>query len=179
VEATINWETLRPEDALLIIHPETDLSFSEASAFLSAGGRLGVIDDFGRADDLLRRFQIARVPAPTPAESFRNNPALAIAHAHWTSSESGVTLTHPIAEEVDRVVTNHPQGLRELPGVELTRVLDIQGELGESVALAVVGVIGDAQACGLNEVGSPRGNATCGRLFAMSDPSVFIDLMMQ
>src|SRR5690606_18811598 len=45
VEATINWETLRPEDALLIIHPETDLPSSEASAFLSAGGRRGVIDD--------------------------------------------------------------------------------------------------------------------------------------
>jgi hypothetical protein len=179
VEATITWENLQPQDALLVIHPEADLSFSEASAFLSAGGRLGVIDDFGRADDLLRRFQIERIAAPAPAESFRNNPALAIAHAHWSSSESGVTLTHPIAEEVDRVVTNHPQGLRELPGVELTRVLDIQGEHGESVALAVVGVIGDAEACGLNGSGSSGNKATCGRLFAMSDPSVFIDLMMQ
>jgi hypothetical protein len=179
VEATINWESLQPEDALLVIHPEADLSFSEASAFLSAGGRLGIVDDFGRADDLLRRFQIERIAAPKPAESFQNNPALAVAHAHWSSSASGVTLTHPIAEEVDRVVTNHPQGLRELPGVELTRVLDIQGDNGESVALAVVGVIGDAEACGLNGAGSPRTKTTCGRLFAMSDPSVFIDLMMQ
>lgn len=179
VEAVVNWETLRPEDALLVIHPEADLSFSEASAFLSAGGRLGVVDDYGRADDLLRRFQISRISAPTPAESFRNNPALAIAHAHWSSSESGVTLTHPIAEEVDRVVTNHPQALRELPGVELTRVLDLQGEDGEVVALAVVGVIGDADACGLNGSTTRQAKATCGRLFAMSDPSVFIDLMMQ
>lgn len=179
VEATIDWENLHPEDALLVIHPEADLSFSEASAFLSAGGRLGVIDDFGRADDLLRRFQLERVAAPQPKEAFRNNPALAIAHAHWSTSETGVTLTHPIAEEVDGVVTNHPQGLRELPGVELTRVLDIQGADGQSVALAVVGVIGDAEACGLNGASSTLDKATCGRLFAMSDPSVFIDLMMQ
>ncbi len=179
VEATIDWDSLTPEDSLLVIHPEADLSFSEASAFLSAGGRLGVIDDYGRADDLLRRFQIQRVPAPAPAEAFRDNVALAIAHAHWSTSETGVTLTHPIAEEVDRVVTNHPQGLRELPGVELTRVLTLRGKGGESVALAVVGVIGDAEACGLNPPHTREPNATCGRLFAMSDPSVFIDLMMQ
>lgn len=179
VEATINWETLRAEDALLVIHPEADLSFSEASAFLSAGGRLAILDDYGRSDDLLRRFQIERVAAPKPAESFRNNPALAIAHAHWATSPTGVTLTHPIAEEVDRVVTNHPQGLRELPGVELTRVLSLAGNSGESVALAVVGVIGDAEACGLNSATPSSATATCGRLFAMSDPSAFIDLMMQ
>src|SRR5690606_25117398 len=80
---------------------------------------------------------------------------------------------------VERVVTNHPQGLRELPGVELTRVLTLRGKSGESVALAVVGVIGDAEACGLNPPHTRQPNATCGRLFAMSDPSVFIDLMMQ
>lgn len=179
VEATIDWSKIAPEDALLVIHPLTDLSFSEASAFLSAGGRLGVVDDHGRGDDLLRRFQIQRVPAPPPAESVQDNPALGIARAHWSSSPSGVTLTHPIAEEVDRVVTNHPQALRELTGVELTRVLTLEGAYGESAALAVVGVIGDADACGLNPPHSLKPPAACGRLFAMSDPSVFIDLMMQ
>lgn len=179
VEAIVDWDSLTPQDSLLLIHPETDLSFSEASAFLSAGGRLGVVDDYGRSDELLRRFQIERISAPSPAEAFRDNSALAIAHAHWSTSETGVTLTHPIAEEVERVVTNHPQGLRELPGVELTRVLTLRGKSGESVALAVVGVIGDAEACGLNPPHTRQPNATCGRLFAMSDPSVFIDLMMQ
>ncbi len=179
IEATVDWDALSPEDALLVIHPESDLSVSEASAFLAAGGRLGVIDDFGRADDLLRRFQVERVAAPSPADAFQGNPALAIAHAHWSKSETGVTLTHPIAEEVDRVVTNHPQGLREMAGVELTRVLSIESKDGDSVALAVVGVIGDADACGLNPPHERQPDARCGRLFAMSDPSAFIDLMMQ
>ena len=41
LEATVDWEQLKPQDALLVFHPETDLSFSETSAFLAAGGRLG------------------------------------------------------------------------------------------------------------------------------------------
>src|SRR5690606_10494227 len=76
LEATVDWEQLKPQDALLVFHPETDLSFSETSAFLAAGGRLGLLDDFGRGDDLLQRFQIQRVAPPEPAESLRDRPAL-------------------------------------------------------------------------------------------------------
>lgn len=179
VEATVNWSTLRSEDTLLIVHPETDLSFSETSAFLSAGGRVALLDDFGRGDDLLSRFQIQRVNPTTPLESLDGNPALAIARPQISRGPNGDDLTHPIAEGVDSVVTNHPQALRELPGVELTRVLTFPTQDGE-VALAVVGVIGDSKACGLALPESSRatGDARCGRLFALSDPSVFIDLML-
>lgn len=183
VEATINWSTLHPEDTLLIVHPETDLSFSETSAFLAAGGRVALLDDFGRGDDLLRRFQIQRVPPPLTLESLDGNRALAIARPQISSGPTGDDLTHPIAEGVDSVVTNHPQALRELPGVELTRVLTFNNPAaddGEQLALAVVGVIGDSKACGLALPESSRksDSARCGRLFAMSDPSVFIDLML-
>src|SRR5690606_34569090 len=118
----VDWEQLKPQHALLVFHPETDLSFSETSAFLAAGGRLGLLDDFGRGDDLLQRFQIQRVAPPEPAESLRDRPALAIARPHLSRSESGAHLTHPIAEDVGFVVTNHPQALREQPGIELTQV---------------------------------------------------------
>lgn len=180
VEATVNWSALRPEDTLLVVHPETDLSFAETSAFLSAGGRIALLDDFGRGDDLLRRFQIQRVTPPPTLEALDGNPALAIARPQISPGPNGDDLTHPIAEGVDSVVTNHPQALRELPGVELTRVLTFANPRGDDVALAVVGVIGDSKACGLSLPESSRkvGAARCGRLFAMSDPSVFIDLML-
>ena len=179
LEATVDWEQLSPEDALLVIHPETDLSFNEASAFLAAGGRIGLLDDFGRGADLLRRFHLSRGPPPEPAEMLRNHPALAIARPHLSRSESGLQLTHPVAEEVGFVVTNHPQALRAQPGIELTRVLTLPARSGEDAALAVVGVIGDTKACGLGDEAPSAATARCGRLFAMSDPSVFIDLMMR
>jgi hypothetical protein len=180
VEATVNWTSLRAEDTLLVVHPEADLSFSETSAFLAAGGRIALLDDFGRGDDLLRRFQIQRVNPPPPLEALDGNPVLAIARPQISHASDGEDLTHPIAEGVDSVVTNHPQGLRELPGVELTRVLSYPTSTGDSVALAVVGVIGDSKACGLALPEGSRGAGTerCGRLFAMADPSVFIDLML-
>ncbi len=180
VEATLNWSELHAEDTLIIIHPETDLSFSETSAFLGAGGRVALLDDFGRGDDLLRRFQIQRVNPPAPLEGLDGNPALAVARPQISRAPNGDDLTHPIAEGVEGVVTNHPQALRELPGVELTRVLTYPTQSGEEVALAVVGVIGDSKACGLALPENSRGvgSARCGRLFAMADPSVFIDLMM-
>lgn len=180
IEATVNWSALHAEDTLLIVHPETDLSFSETSAFLSAGGRIALLDDFGRGDDLLRRFQIQRVNPPAPLEAVDGNPALAIARPQISRAPNGDDLTHPIAEGVDSVVTNHPQALRQLPGVELTRVLTYPASNGEDVALAVVGVIGDSRACGLSLPEPDRvvGDARCGRLFAMADPSVFIDLML-
>jgi hypothetical protein len=60
----------------------------------------------------------------------------------------------------------------------LTEILSFETRSGASVALAVVGVIGDAEACGLEQT-PPRPGATCGRLFAMADPSVFVDLMLR
>jgi hypothetical protein len=181
VEATVNWSALHAEDTLLVVHPETDLSFSETSAFLSAGGRIALLDDFGRGDDLLRRFQIQRVNPAPPTEALDGNPALAVAHPQISQGPNGDDLTHPIAEGVDSVVTNHPQGLVELPGVELTRVLSYATQNGEDVALAVVGVIGDSKACGLALPENTRAvaSARCGRLFALGDPSVFIDLMLE
>ena len=40
--AKLNWESLTEADAVLIIHPEVRVQFGEASAFLSAGGRLAI-----------------------------------------------------------------------------------------------------------------------------------------
>jgi hypothetical protein len=78
------------------------------------------------------------------------------------------------------VVTNHPTALLLEDGIDLTRLLTVPTRGDADALLAVTGVIGDAKACGLTGTSldaAPRGR--CGRLFAMSDPSAFINLMLR
>lgn len=179
LDAQLDWEQLKPEDALLIVHPTRPVRFAEASAFMSAGGRVALLDDFGAGDELLRRFHIRRVSAPnTSVGDHLGNPNLKIARPYVSQGPEGSRLTHPIVEQIDHVVTNHPTALAPEENIELTAVLRFPTREAEADLFAVIGVIGDAQACGLSGDGPPRPGARCGRLFAMSDPSVFIDLMM-
>jgi hypothetical protein len=58
-------------------------------------------------------------------------------------------------------------------------VLTLSDAKGNRTLFAAIGVIGDGGACGLED-GIPKSpDARCGRLFAMADSSVFIDLMMR
>ncbi len=183
--ATIPWDELQPSDALLVMHPEGDLTYRDVSAFLSAGGRLGLVDDYGKADTLLARFRIRRVRAPSrPSESLRDNPNLPIAVPALGTGEDAKA--HPLLVGVDRVVTNHPTGLATEPGLELTTVLELREREGPATAFALIGVIGDAKRCGLvadgSEGAAPGGagpGGRCGRLFAMGDPSAFMNLMLR
>jgi hypothetical protein len=152
------------------------------SSFLTQGGRLAVLDDFGNSEPLLNRFRIHRVSAPgEPLEMLQNNPQLQLAHPA-SSYGKGTEATHPIVEGIDRVVTNHPAALTTDPDVELTPILELADRAGKQHLLAVIGVIGDVGSCGLEQSPVPRKDqrprSHCGRLFAMADPSVFIDLMM-
>lgn len=158
--ATLDWSELTPADGLLVMHPKTELDYTEASAFMRAGGRVALLDDFGKGTALLERFQIRRQRAPLrPARSLRQNPNYAIATPSVQQVAGQEQGRHPVVAQVDDVVTNHPTGL-EHPN--LTPVLDIAA-LGEpNVTLAVTGVI-----------------AGRGRLFVMGDPSVLINLMMR
>jgi hypothetical protein len=66
---------------------------------------------------------------------------------------------HPITQSVDSVVTNHPTALTHN---NLTPVLTIRARGEPDVTLAVTGII-----------------ASQGRLFAMGDPSAFVNLMLR
>lgn len=177
--ANLDWARLRPADGVLILHPDTRLQFAEVSAFLSQGGRLAVLDDFGKSEPLLNRFRIQRVSAPAdPLETLQGNPHLQLARPAVSYGASASGLTHPMVEGVDHVVTNHPSALSTDPDVELTPILNLADRKGEQHLLAVIGVIGDVAACGLDDNPRTKVRTQCGRLFAMGDPSVFIDLMM-
>ncbi len=171
---SLDYSSLTSADAVVIVHPSVGVRFAPLAAFLSDGGRAAVIDDFGRGDEILRRFHIQRGPAPSaPTQRLRGRAAMPIA----LPDELQKRARHPILEGVRHVVTNHPSTITLDPGVELTPLLAIPHLDGSSL-LAVTGVIGDAEACGLGMTSGPV-TQPCGRLVAISDASVFINLMLR
>jgi hypothetical protein len=160
VVATLDFSELTPADGVLILAPSVDLDYSELSAFLRAGGRLAVLDDYGTGAKLLERFQIQRIQAPLrPARVLRQNAQLAIAVPAVQVVAGHEQGRHPVVAEVDQLVTNHPTGLTH---PNLTPVLKIPAIGEPDATLAVTGIIVDR-----------------GRLFAMGDPSAVINLMLR
>jgi hypothetical protein len=160
IVGTLDYEALKPEDGVLLLHPEVEIDREEMGAFLAAGGRLGVLDDRGKATTFLAQYRITRVAAPLrPALALRDNPNLAIAVPYVQQVAGQEQNRHPIVRDVDRVVTNHPTALSH---PDLTMVLQIPAIGEPNATLAVTGVIGKR-----------------GRLFAMGDPSALINLMLR
>jgi hypothetical protein len=160
IVATLDYSRLEPADGVLILHPEVDIDGDEMGAFLAAGGRVAILDDLGKATSFFGRYRIQRVQAPLrPASTLRSNVDLPIAVPAVHEVAGQEQNRHPTVRDVDRLVTNHPTALTH---PDLTPVLEIPA-LGEPAAtLAVTGVI-----------------AKRGRLFAMGDPSVLINLMLR
>lgn len=148
---TIDFGDLKPDDGLLLLYPERSLDVDEITRFMRAGGRVILLDDFGRGEGLLQSFGMKRVPAPRhPAESLRHNPQLALAEP---------ASAHPVVADVSRVVTNHPTGLAH---PDLSPVLKIRSETNEpDVFVAVAGAVGQ------------------GRLLAVGDPSTVMNSMLK
>jgi hypothetical protein len=160
IVATLDYSELAPSDGVLVLHPEVELAFDDVTRFLRAGGRLAVVDDHGEGDALLRRFAIRRVPLPArPALTLRDNPELAIATPTVEVVAGAERGRHPVAARVDQVVTNHATGLAH---PELTPILEVQSLDSRPVPFAVTGIIGSR-----------------GRLLAVGDPSIFINLMLR
>ena len=63
--AQIDFHELKPDDGLLLLYPEKNLDVDELSKFMRAGGRVVMLDDFGRGDSLLAslRHGARREPA--------------------------------------------------------------------------------------------------------------------
>lgn len=160
IAATLDYSKLTPKDGLVIVHPEVPLDYAELSAFLRAGGRIALLDDHGTGDRFLARFQIHRVRAPlSPARMLRDNPNLAIAEPAVQIVAGQEQNRHSITQNVESVVTNHPTALTH---PNLTPVLTIGARGEPDATLAVTGII-----------------VNRGRLFAMGDPSAFINLMLR
>ncbi len=135
VPGTLDWSKLDGQDILLFIHPETAIDEDAALAYLGAGGRLLVADDYGQAAGLLARLGIVREtgPAPSGTQLYRQNPALPIASRQRETA---------IARGASELVANHSAYFRSaLPATyEFTAGtgLVIEGRLqrGRFVAIA-------------------------------------------
>jgi hypothetical protein len=157
--ATLDWSALKPEDGLLVVHPTDELDAGEATEFMKLGGRVAILDDFGRGDDLLRRFKIERVTMPArPLAALRNNPQLPIAEPWLDVARGQIGAPHPVVGNVRQLVLNHPTALVH---PDLSPVLKVRCAGGVDAIVAVAGQVGK------------------GRLFAMSDPSSLINSMMR
>ncbi|MFO0587961.1 MAG: DUF4350 domain-containing protein [Polyangiaceae bacterium] len=157
--AVIDWDQVKPEDGVLALHPLQGMDADETAAFMKAGGRLAIVDDYGRGDETLRRFHIDRTGPPSrPAQSLRNRPALAIAEPVTDIVAGRSTGPHPVVSNVQKLVTNHPTGLIH---PNLSPVLQIKAIGEPDVVIAVAGQVGK------------------GRLFAMGDPSALMNQMLR
>lgn len=133
----LDYGALRPKDAVILLHPDASLDVDSLSRFLRDGGRVVLFDDFGKGDELLRHFQIKRVPLPAhPALELRHNPALAIAEPF---SSAGTAGEHQTVRGVSRVVLNHASGVdhRELSPLLYVRSADD----GEKVYVGLAGAV--------------------------------------
>ncbi len=141
--------TLDPAQNVVLVFPDAAPDGAALRAFVEAGGRLLVADDFGFGASALAPFGMLRVDGPTaPSIAFRGDPALPIAVP---------TMRHPALEGVGAVVTNHPAALGPGPG-----------------AHCLLAFYAPPPACLLAETDLGFGTA-----LALADPSVLIDLMLQ
>jgi hypothetical protein len=155
----LDWSKLKADDGVLFIHPLQPIDTAEASQFMKIGGRVAVLDDFGRGDELLRRFRIERVPMPgRPVAALRNNPDLPVAEPWIDVSNGKIGAPHPVAANSKRIVLNHPMALLH---PDLSPVLKVRCGGSEDAIVAVAGQVDK------------------GRLFAMSDPSALINSMLR
>jgi hypothetical protein len=162
VLSELDWRLVRPDDALLILHPTRTVSSDRLRNFLRDGGRVAIIDDFGAGSRILEHFRIERVPIPSrPLATLRRNPDLAVAEPVREPLEGGSEQVHPTVENVERLVTNHPTGLRH---PKMGRVLKIRGIDEPDVMLALAGRLDEYP---------------LGKLFAMGDPSALINQMLR
>lgn len=123
---------LRPTDAILLFFPGTDLDPNELSVFLSSGGRVVVLDDFGASSSLLREFGIERRAVdPRNVPRLRGNPELLLAHRGKD---------HPLTRDVDNIISNHPQSVFH-PGLSPL----FQFGDGPGQALVLVGAVGQGK----------------------------------
>jgi hypothetical protein len=162
VLSELDWRLVRSDDALLILHPTHAISSDRLRTFLREGGRVAIVDDFGAGSRILEHFRIERVPIPSrPLTTLRRNPDLAIAEPVREPLEGGSGQVHPTVENVERLVTNHPTGLRH---PKMGPVLKIRGIEEPDVMLALAGRLDEYP---------------LGKLFAMGDPSALINQMLR
>ncbi len=145
----INWDELGSGDILVILYPTLRLQPTHVAAFVRNGGRLLLADDFGDSRETLGYFSILR------------GSGAAVDAKRYAADRSYAPIAtawlpdHPLADGAPELVTNHPAVLRDVSGAEV-----VYG-FGEDEGVIAAGKL-DA-----------------GRIIISSDPSIFINRMLQ
>lgn len=145
--STLEWGELGANDILFLVYPLQRVEPARLDAFVQAGGNVVVADDFGESKEALARLGLLRAEVSAPKATKYQDGRV------WAPIATAQS-DHPIAREVDEVVTNHPAALKEIEG-----------------ATTVIGFDDGAVV-----VAGERGT---GRFVAISDPSIFINRMLQ
>lgn len=151
VEATdaIDWEELGAEDILFVLYPQSRLEPSFLAAFVRNGGRVLLADDYGNSHEALGRLGMLREDVDgVDADRYHADRAYAPIARVWKPD-------HPLAKDVDDLVTNHPAVLRDVKGA------DVVFGFGENEGVVAAGSIGE------------------GLIVVLSDPSVLINRMLE
>lgn len=145
----LEWGELDDRDVLIVMYPLQRLDPARLAAFVQAGGKVVVADDFGEAGDALSRLGLLRadVGVSTPARHYQSRLYAPIATPQPPA--------HPLTAGVTELVTNHPAVLTAVAGA--TPVLGF----GDGGSVVVAGEQGT------------------GRFVVVSDPSLFINRMLQ
>lgn len=131
----LNWSSLPPGAALIVLYPLSNLSSRDVFSFLKQGGRLLLADDYGEGDDLLLAFGIQRHDSTTLlADRFHNkNLSLPLAR-------SG-SVHHPLNAGVSKVIANHPAYFTSpfptLVGFESDQQLIVAAKVGKGRFIAL------------------------------------------
>lgn len=151
---------LDARDGVLIVGPSSELPVGALGAFLDAGGRLAVLDDFGTADALLRAYRIERGAAPTRgAVRLRDDPDLLLAEPDTS---------HPLARDVQGLLTNRPVALRH----ELLK--PVFTFAGTDDALVLAGAVGAGRLVSVGDA-----SLLINQLLALPDQRRFADNLLE
>jgi hypothetical protein len=148
--SSLEWSDLDERDILVLVYPLQRVDPSRLAAFVQAGGHAVIADDFGLAGDALARMGLLRADVGTPQVPDYYRSRL------YAPVAKPLDRGHPINAGVTEVVTNHPAVLTEVKGA--TPLVGFGGGQG---AVVVAGEHGT------------------GRFVVVSDPSIFINRMLQ
>jgi len=147
------------DEPVLLIHPRGALDPAALRAFVEAGGRVLIADDFGSGVSAMAELGVRVAPSVRPHRSyFRQNPDLPVL------SPSQASADHPLLDEVDQVLTNHP---RVLTSSDLDPLLPYERRRD---GRAPYGLLYEWRP---GERANPEGRA-----LLLGDPSVLINLML-
>lgn len=147
--SALEWGDLDERDILVLVYPLQRVEPSNLAAFIQAGGHVVIADDFGDSSAALSRLGLLRAEVNI-AESSRYYRS-----TMYAPIAGPVASGHALVRGVGEVVTNHPAILTEVSGAQ--PIIGFDG--GGAVVVA--------------------GERGTGRYVVVSDPSIFINRMLQ